>query len=241
MTTRKDQNMPPLILPAIHHLDEETSLSEVLIARSLGCAGALLIEMNGRDEQLDAPAVRAKKAWPDGIIGTNRLRSAPADAVLRDAELGLDATWTDDCGIHSRFGSPNVEKRLAEAFYAVRERKPKQLLFASVAFKTQAAEPRPGDVAARAAANGWIATTSGAATGSPPDVEKLRSMRQAMANDPRTANEGRLAVASGIDPYNVASLGKEVDFIIVATGIGRDFHHIDVDKLRRLVLVANGL
>lgn len=100
-------------------------------------------------------------------------------------------------------------------------------VFGSVAFKYQPDEPNPAEAARQALAVGMIPTTSGAATGLAPEIAKIKGMSAAAS--------GRLAVASGMTPDNVAEYAPHLSHILVATGVARDEHTLDPLLLRRFV------
>jgi hypothetical protein len=207
------------ILAVIHHLDQVTTLRNAEIAAEAGFEGVLLIEMDGEDHLLDEPSKAVKAAHPDMIVGTNRLTAGTRAAILTPHLHGLDASWIDNPGLSSVSSDGRPEK-IAEALSFAREENPDFLFFGSVAFKTQRPDPDPARAARLAADLGWIATTSGPATGIAPEIDKLRIMREAIP-------DGKLAVASGVDPENAERIAPLVDWILVATGISRDFHNFD--------------
>lgn len=221
------------IMAVIHHRDDATSHANAALAAAKGCHGVFFIHMQARDALIDAPAVAAKRAFPELIVGTNRLSTHPCAALRRDVELGLDATWCDNPGVYSHSVEP-LALTIADELDRIRRTNPDHLYFGSVAFKTQSEDPDPPAAAVAAADLGWIATTSGVATGSAPDPEKLRSMKAALGDRP-------LAVASGVDPDNVTVLGPHLDWVLVATGVSKDFYSFDPDRLGRLVRRANEL
>lgn len=224
---------PLRIMAVIHHRDDPTTLANAALAAAAGCAGVLLIHMQGHDDLIDGPAVAIKRAYPELLVGTNRLTAHPCAAIRRDVELGLDATWCDNPGVYSHGVEP-LAHEISTLLAEVRESRPDHLYFGSVAFKTQLLDPDPPRAAVLAAELGWIATTSGVATGSAPDPDKLRSMKATLGHDP-------LAVASGVDPDNVAVLGPHLDWILVATGVSRDFYSFDPVKLGLLVQRADDI
>jgi len=217
----------PSVMAVIHYRDDETAMRNADLARRYGCAGVFLIEMDGRDWKVDPVCLAIKSAWPDLLVGANRLSAMPWEAVATDAALGLDASWVDNPGASSAGPGPYAD-RVEVALEAARATNPDFRFFGSVAFKTQPREDDPGAAALVAASRGWIATTSGPATGVPPEPAKLAAMRASVGDAP-------LAVASGIDPDNVADLGGYVDWILVSTGVSRDFHEFDPERLSLLV------
>jgi hypothetical protein len=219
------------VLAVIHHDNDALSMRNAAVARAAGCAGVVLIQMDGRDHLLDTPAVSVKRAFPELLVGTNRLSMTPDVAVLRDAALGLDATWSDDPGVTStRVG--DVARLVNLALETARRTRPQFKFFGSVAFKTHLVEdPDPGEAARRACRLGWVATTSGPATGVAPDVRKLRLMRKAI----RSISSAELALASGVAPANAPILAPFLNWVLVSTGISVDFHTFDPGATRAVV------
>jgi predicted TIM-barrel enzyme len=137
-------------------------------------------------------------------------------------DLNLDYLWGDNCGVSSKGLTTRGEELSAWA-----KRHPNQRVFASVAFKYQPAEPDPAEAARQALAAGFIPTTSGSATGSPPTLEKIRSMSEAAG--------GKLAIGSGMTVENVREYIPYVSHILVSTGISQDEHRWDQARMRAFV------
>lgn len=210
------------IYPVIHHLNRGLTLEQVAIAKASGANGVFLISHHGNDDELVAIAAHAKGDHPDFAIGINLLSKPPIFAAFEARICGLDMVWADDMGVDSS-GLAGRGVRLS----ALARDNPGVKLFASVAFKYQPHESSPDQAASNALAAGFIPTTSGAATGSAPEIEKIRLMSSAVA--------GNLAVASGMTPENVALYAPYLAHILVATGIGLDEYRIDPDRLGRLI------
>ena len=166
-----------------------------------------------------------KGRYPD-MVGINLLSQNCVDAfdLARDLarDFELDALWADDVGISSRGVSTLGCALLATELTA---ESPK--VFGGIAFKSQAPEPNPVYAAEIARSVGVIPTTSGPATGQALSLEKIRSM----------SGDGAypLAVASGMTPENVAQYAPYLSHILVSTGIGVDFHHIDEERLNAFI------
>jgi hypothetical protein len=221
----KGLNLTKLIA-VIHYRDDETSYKNAEIAASSNFDGVCLIHMNGEDHLIEDVAVGIKKQHPELIVITNRLSMNPVDMINRDAELGLDGSWADNPGVSSKGITP-LASEIEDAVFKVRESKPAFLFFGSVAFKTQPDDPDPATAAIKAKNLGWIATTSGPATGVAPDEEKLERMKTAIASFD-------LAVASGITPENAEKLCEHVDWVLVSTGISDTFYTFDPSKVLAL-------
>lgn len=213
------------ILPVIHFLDRNLAVEQSAIAKDNGAAGVFLISHHGNDAELVEVAADIKLANVDFQVGINLLSMSP----LRAAELAygcnLDMVWADDMGVDSR--GLTQEGVLLSSFAKAH---PKFKMFASVAFKYRPHEPNPGFAALKALEAGFIPTTSGEATGSAPEIFKIREMS--------SATNGNLAIASGMTPDNVGTYAKYLSYILVATGISIDDYRIDPDKLKRLIEIA---
>lgn len=210
------------VLPVIHHIDHETTLEQARLAHEAGADGVFLISHGGEDHVLPGLATRIKSAYPGLQVGINLLSVSPLEACTAAANLGLDMVWADNMGVDSS-GLNALGEQLSR--FAVDH--PEIKLFASVAFKYQPAESDPPRAALKAQGAGFIATTSGDATGRAPDVFKVASMSVACAGD--------LAVASGLTPENIEQYAPLIEYALVATGVSRDEHHFDLDKLQSFV------
>lgn len=213
------------IFPVIHHLDRETTLSEVLVARDLGADGVFLISHGGEDDELVHIAWEAQRRTEQFPIGINLLSKPATAAALKAHEARLKMVWADDMGVGSE-GLNEVGDAMRD-FAAGHQHIE---FFASVAFKYQRHEANPTQAALNARQAGFIPTTSGAGTGKAPPVEKIRSM----------STGGRLAVASGMTPENVGTFAPFLTDILVATGISRSEHHIDHGRLVAFVNAVRG-
>ena len=217
--------METKLIAVIHHHDDATTMRNAEMVAKAGYEGVALIHMDGRDELIDKPAAHLKSAFPHLKVIANRLDTPAELVVARDAALGLDGSWVDNPGVYSDAIDP-VAHVYHAALLDIRKTRPFHF-FGSVAFKTQRVDPDPAAAALSAAARGWIPTTSGTRTGSPPDIDKLRSMRLAIPH-------AEFAVASGVDPSNAELISLYVDWILVSTGISEDFHNFDPLKVRAL-------
>lgn len=213
----------PKILPVIHYLDRVTALAEVDIARTWGADGVFLISHLGDDDELLNVAWEAKQMHKNFPIGINFLAKGAQAAAVAAIENGLDMVWADNMGVDSR-----GLNALGEDIKALKKTHPQIGFFASVAFKYQALEQVPGLAAKNALNAGFIPTTSGAGTGSAPDMRKIISMSQCV--------DGRLAVASGMTPENIAMFAPYLSHVLVSTGVSRDEYHLDIPRLTKLII-----
>jgi predicted TIM-barrel enzyme len=204
------------IFPVIHHLDRETTLRETIVARDYGADGVFLISHTGEDDELVHVAWEAQHCSKDFPIGVNLLSMPASAAAAKALEAQLKMLWADEMGVDSG-GLDECGRAMAD--FASRHQDME--FFASVAFKYRRHEEHPVEAALNARNAGFIPTTSGAATGKAPAIEKIRGM----------ASAGRLAIASGMTPENVGGFVPYLTDILVATGISRSEHHIDPGKL----------
>lgn len=147
------------------------------------------------------------KTW----VGLNLLRERIDFELANSTPLGCPGIWTDESGLYHRakFIDTSSAKRFQKQ---IRCKNPDILWFGGVAFKGQL---QPIDISnfAIVAKNFMdVVTTSGDKTGSPPSIEKLAMMREAINDHP-------LANASGTTPENVHLMKPYVDCFLVASSI----------------------
>lgn len=211
------------VFPVIHYLNHDLALQQVDLARICGADGVFLISHHGNDDELVQVAAEAKGLYPDFKIGINLLSEGALDACTKAADANLDMVWADDMGVDSNGGNAMADSlsRFAREFPPIQ-------LFASVAFKYRPDESNPPLAAKNAKQLGFVPTTSGSATGSAPEVQKIIDMY--------LATGGQLAIASGMSPENVADFAPYLSHILVATGVGLNEHRIDPQRLNQLIV-----
>jgi hypothetical protein len=213
------------VYPVIHHLNHETSLNEVRVAKTNGADGVFLISHHGDDKEMLNTAWEAKQMFQDFSIGINLLSKSASEAAMSAYNLGLNMVWADQMGVSSQ-GLNSVGKYMQH----FGEEYPSIELFASVAFKYQAVEPDPVEAAIVAFKAGMIPTTSGDRTGHAPDIKKIRNMHFATE---------LLGIASGMTPENIVQYARFLTHCLVATGISLDEFRMDPKKLRKLIINSN--
>jgi uncharacterized protein len=213
-----------VVLPVIHVDTLEQARRNARIAREAGTHGVFLINHGITDQALLDVHAAVADEQPGWWVGVNCLGMSP-EAVFRAIPTTVGGVWVDHAGIDES----QDQQPFADRVLAVRDaRVPRCLYFGGVAFKYQ----RPVsdlEAACRVAARYMdVVTTSGAGTGTPAEVEKIRRMRRALGDTP-------LGIASGITPENVGDYLPHADFFLVATGISRSFLDLDPSRVAELV------
>ncbi len=213
------------IYPVIHFLNRPTAMAEAELALRAGANGVFLISHRGNDDELVRVAQNVRRVFPQLEVGINLLTRHAAEAAEVAGRWGLQNVWADSMGVSSS-GLDQTGIELS----AMAAASPNIGFFASVAFKYQPAEANPDQAARHALAAGFIPTTSGTATGSAPDLQKVIGMA--------TATAGILGVASGLTPENLPQYHPYLSHALVATGIAKDEHRMDPEKLRFFIAAA---
>lgn len=220
------------VLPVIHHLTIKLSIEQAKIALAAGADGVFLISHGDQDDELDEAHLHIKSQFPDAFIGVNYLSvRSPSRAFSRALKNEYSAVWIDNVGICDGAVSVHGAELLAEVS-AARLAGDIPQVFGSVAFKYQRETNNPSTDAYIAHRLGYIATTSGARTGLPPEFAKIVAMSQSTG--------GTLAVASGLTPENLSLFKLRVSHALVSTGISKDEHRLDEHKLHAFIQVAKG-
>lgn len=204
------------VYPVIHYLSDSLSVEQAGIAAAAGADGVFLISHHNDDTPLASLACTIKNKY-SLRVGINYLTQG-AHLAIEDAKTyGLDMVWSDTCGISS--------KGYTETAYRIKEQLSAELeFFASIAFKYQSPEENPSLAAQRVREFSplFIPTTSGAATGSAPSVDKISSMAPT-------------AIASGMTVDNIDQFRPYLSHVLVATGVSIDEHHLCPHKLQQFI------
>lgn len=218
-----------MLHPVIHIQDEEQALDQTDLAKTAGADGVWLINHGPSGAHLWSIFLKVREQFPDFWIGLNMLDASPMEGMgLVTSQV--NGLWTDNAVVEEdEESSPYAEK----VWNLKRTRDWKGLYFGGVAFKGQRKVSDPAMAAKRAMRLMDVVTTSGLATGASPPVTKIRQMREALGETP-------LAVASGVDASNVERYLPYVDVFLVATGISKNFHQLNIDKVRELAEIIHG-
>lgn len=209
-------------LPVIHVIDGDQALRNAKIAFENGAHGIFLISHERSVRALDLLRVHRalRKQFPSAWIGINFLDLVPEQifGFLTDDVSGL---WVDDIGMRFKMGDALA---VMERRHHMR-REWNGLYFGGVAFKHQPILGAPDELAVVAAPFVDVVTTSGVKTGSPPSVQKIRRMHEAVPNK-------LLAIASGITPENVQDFLPFANHFLVATGVSDSFTELNPLRVR---------
>ena len=214
----------PKVYPVIHYKDDDTTIAEAELAKEVGADGVFLISHIGRNENLIPLAIKIKELF--GFkVGLNFLGNTAIYTANVVKDNNLDMIWADSCGVTSK----GLDQEGIELKKWYEENKNIEV-FASVAFKYQAVDNNPPLAALEAQKAGFIPTTSGSGTGSAPTIDKIKSMSE--------ETSGLLGVASGMNCENINSFKPYLSHILVSTGVSKDEHHFDYEKLYRFIILA---
>lgn len=217
------------VYAVVHVTDEEQALEQTGLALDCGTDGVFLINHAvGIDELLDVYGTVRQRFGPHAQIGVNALGGDPVTVVRDSLERGFskmfDALWVDNAGIdEGSVHQPDTYRELRELWDGC--------YFGGVAFKYQRGVDDLAAAARASAGHLDVLTTSGSGTGSAPSAAKIDALVAAAPGLP-------VAIASGITPENVAEVAGRAHAVLVATGISRDFEHLDPERVRALVAAA---
>lgn len=225
--------MTKQVFAVVHVQDRDQAYRNLRVAEDTGCDGVFLISHD---------AIFSHDLWSlyfqmrrssRLLLGINQLcldaGTAMIEAHTRSQSVGLRVSmlWTDNYKNTAGTCPDQVRD------YQLRLHKDSLQYFGGVAFKHQLEEHLRGDELVRetraAAQHVDVLTTSGVATGTAPDLDKIRTMRDALGPNKK------LAIASGVTPENVEIFLPYVDSFLVATGISKDFFNLDSARTHSLV------
>ncbi len=231
------------VYPVVH-INHDPSVAPVQANKAfeLGADGIYLIDHMDVDPSILFHTFnQINKDHSDDFIGVNMLGYRPSGALvtieraLEDGELDRapDALWTDDIKNDAQVGDAMSLKEYLTAARRVR-------LLGGVAFKyTRSFTEEPqaaAQEAIRMRPHVDTVVTSGAGTGLPPSVAKIRAMKNALGDEP-------LAVASGISLLNMHRFAGLVDEVLVASSVETEPYSGEFDeaKLKAFIDKAHAL
>lgn len=218
MSTGKENKL----FVVVHVEEVGQALRNAKIAFDNGADGIFLINHSMMPEMLRAIYEEVRDEHPHGWVGLNYLgvsRSRAIELLPKDAG-GL---WMDTPGFvedGSNIGVQEVRERIHRASDGA-------LFFGGFDFKYQIPVRDLSRATLEISEVVDVITTSGSATGSPPSMEKMRTMRLA-------APDARIAIASGMTPGNVDPYLDLVNYFLVATGISSSHTELDPGKVHQM-------
>ncbi len=216
------------LLIVVHAVNKRQVLENVAIAVQEGAHGVFLINHEISAKALvDVYAKVDQTMGAQYFIGLNFLGIHPLQAIdLLSEAWNSSGIWFDDMecveGGSERIDNIDTPMKIRGTLKALGYR---GLTFAPVDFKYQRAAKNLSRVTETMSHFGDVVTTSGPRTGSPPTLEKIVTMREAVPDVP-------IAIASGITPENVDPFLDHVDFFLVATGVSHSHTELDPQRVR---------
>lgn len=221
------------LFPVLHvtHGNFEKVVASAQMVVDEGATGVFLINHSVRASVVTDRAFQlVRRKLPKAWIGINLLGENAWISLAQAIRLGADGVWFDYCGAdaedHEFDQRFTAERQTCEQRLALRKAI-LPIMFGGAAFKYLSQEFCPKDAAVRAMSRCDVVTTSGTFTASAPKVEKIRTMRRAIAQYP-------LAIASGISAENIGRFARYTDAFLVASSIEREIGDINPRLFREL-------
>ena len=168
---------PHALFIVVHAINPEQARRNAFIAFKGGADGVFLINHEITAKELLECYDVVRNALPNEWIGLNFLDRPPIGA-LELLEPGVQMLWCDDGGVDDT-GADRVMRFDTERTRWESDHARQLLYFGSFAFKGQLPVRRLEDAARLACHHLDVITTSGPATGSAPDLDKIRRIRNA--------------------------------------------------------------
>lgn len=207
--------MSKLLYPAIHVRDIKQAKEQTsLVLNEGGASGVFLVNNGGlvTPGKLLWIAEVIKQNFPNHFIGVNPLGMGTKEALtcvlMQDG--AFDGLWVDDGGIRESATSAYLIDGLESALQNC-----DSVYFGSIAMKYQPEVRNLSAVAKLAARYFGVVTTSGEKTGTPPSVEKVKTIRDVIGTK-------KLALASGMDINNIEQYLPYADIFIVGSSLWED-------------------
>jgi predicted TIM-barrel enzyme len=213
------------IYTVIHASDREQIIRNLDRTLNAGADGTFVINHGGISlrEMLETVA-ELKVKMPKVFIGMNVLSGDSVGCFQIAESVKADGLWLDESYIRL---NPRYDEYLKEMDEARKVYTGQY--FGSVAFKThaQVGLDEALKVAVKSLPHVDVVTTSGAGTGSAPDVERIEQMKKVIGDKP-------LAIASGMSPENI-ELFPSADAVLAATGLQDSWTELNEKKIALMV------
>lgn len=220
------------LLVVIHCENMLQTIRNVGIAQKEGADGVFLINHGIMASGLIKCYLAAKKEYGNFWVGVNFLDADMLSATVMARTWKLPGLWLDDAGYEE--GAPDPLRKLCRLAKRQIELDLSRttLIFGGTAFKYRPSVVNVAKAAQATSSFVDVVTTCGDRTGSPPDVEKIRLMKQAIGQNP-------LAIASGISAQNITDYLDCTDCFMVATSISISQSDLDPRKVNQLVMLLS--
>ena len=210
------------IIPVLHIQSEQQAIDNLDILLECGIKQVFIIGHEGKFRGADKLVRISDLAHQKGFwCGINFLGYDPIEVLKQYGIYSFEALWYDN----SFAGVDNAQTR---SIYETRNRHAAHVkLFGGVAFKYC---PQPKDLReACTVAEQYmdVVVTSGIGTGIAADTQKISEMRRYLGPN------ARLGIASGITAENAQKY--DADYLLVSTGISKDFYTFDKEKIFSLI------
>lgn len=199
------------IIPVIHIINEEQVSINIDICIECGIKKVFLINHAVSIQYLFNCSKNVRNKYPNLWIGINMLGTSVEEKIGYDLK-GINGLWCD-------------ETLTKEQYVLLKE--PSLTIFGGLAFKYQ---PQPSDLESAckmAEITTDVATTSGAGTGKPANINKIKDIRKYLGEHP-------MAIASGVSVDNILDYKGIADYLLVATSITSLGEMIIKEKLLEL-------
>lgn len=213
-------------------MNKQQVLENVKIVVEEGADGVFLINHeSGHEAELVHIYRLVREIYCNFWIGLNLLGVSNENAIRTVWNERSPGLWVDNAGIEEVYDQVILCNDAEQCLSLRGKLWSEELYFGGVAFKYQESVKDYRLVAQEASKFVDVITTSGDATGNPPDIKKIGEMREGMGQS------FPFAVASGMTPENVGQYLDYLDCFLVATGINmkNDFYNFDSKKVRKFV------
>lgn len=214
------------IIPVIHVIDFNQVKYNLSLCENNGIKSVFLINHSLSGSPVDDIISYYEYAMEKHKmnIGINFLSLSTLESIKKCNDINPSMVWTDNAHIYKK-------DDILKAIEIDNQRKSKSVYFGGIAFKYQK-QPNPEDlkwVCEQATKYVDVVTTSGSATGSPADIEKIKTIRGLIGTHP-------LAIASGVNKDNKSIFSEYVDYMLVASSITNAYTEIINEvKLKELL------
>lgn len=213
-----------MIIPVIHTINLDQVQYNINLCANVGITDVFLISHRIRDWKRASFEFETYFNWirenyPTMKVGINYLQLATLEATIEANRIGFDYLWADRSYINTQ------ELDLAAK---ILESKKELKYFGCIAFKYQKPEDDLEWACRTATKFMDVVTTSGDATGHPPTIEKISTMKSYIGDT-------SLAIASGVTSENINDYIPYVDYFLVASSITDSSELIIEDELKKLL------